>query len=102
MSAYQKSIGKEAAIAMAESGWWIGREDKEVAKIGMFTKELCLPFSELHRALESALGIPVWTHELGLSFDSICQELLGEKDPPTIEDIMNLIPEDKRVLVTLG
>ena len=99
MSNYQKSIGREAAIALANTNWWVGKEPKEIARIGLFTTELCLPFDVLHEAIEKALGRPVFTHEFGLNFDGICQELLGERDAPTFTEILNLIPEEKRILV---
>jgi hypothetical protein len=101
MSTYQKSIGRENAIAMGESKWWIGKDAREIARIGLFTTELCLPFDVLHEAVEKALGRPVWTHEFGLNFDGICQELLGERDAPTMDEIINLIPAEKRIIVGL-
>lgn len=100
MSNYQKSIGKDAAIAMSESKWWVGKSAREIAKTGMLIRELCLPFSELHKALETALGRPVYTHEFGLNFDGLIQELLGERDSPTMEEIIELIPEEKRILIS--
>lgn len=84
---------------MYESKWWEGRDPLEIAKIGMFTQELCLPFEVFHENMEKALGRPVWTHEFAMNFDGICQELLGERDAPTMEEIINLIPEEKRILV---
>lgn len=99
MKTWQKSIGAPAAIAMAESKWWLGKNAKEIARIGLITCELCLPFGVLHKAVEDALGRPVWTHEFGLNFDGIWQELNGERDAPTMEEIINLIPEEKRLLV---
>lgn len=53
----------------------------------------------LHGAVEEALGRPVWTHEFGTNFDGIVQELLGEKDAPTLQEIMDLIPAEKRIIV---
>lgn len=100
MSAYQKSIGRHKAIALAESQWWIGLPYKEIAKVGLLTAELCLPFDVLHEAVEKALGRPVWTHEFGMNFDGIVQELLGERDAPTMEEIINLIPAEKRIIFT--
>jgi hypothetical protein len=99
MSNYTKSIGREKAIALANSNWWVGKPAKDVAKIGLFTKELCLPFHELHKAVEEALGRPVFTHEFGLNYDGICQELLGERDAPTLEEIIEMIPAEKRLVV---
>lgn len=100
MSAYTKSIGREKAIALAKTEWWVGLPAKEVAKTGLLITELCLPFSVLHKALEDVLGRPVFTHELGYNFDGIVQELLGERDAPTLEEILSLIPEAKRIVIT--
>ena len=84
MNNYQKSIGKDKAIEMANSKWWVGMNAKDIAKVGMFTQELCLPFDILHENLEKALGRAVFTHELGFNFEGICQELLGERDAPNL------------------
>lgn len=93
------SIGKEMAISLFESGWWKERPAKEVATFQMFTVELSMPFTEFHRALEEALGRPVWTHELGLNADGIRAELLGERPAPTMEEIIGLIPVEKRIVI---
>jgi hypothetical protein len=100
MKTKQQTIGKEKAIALHDSKWWIGKSPKEIAKVQLFTAELCMPFAVFHEALEAALGRPVWTHELGLNFDGLVQELLGERDAPTMEEIISLIPEEKRIIVS--
>ena len=94
-----QSIGKEKAIALANSGWWEGRTPREIAKFQLFTDELSMPFEVFHESLEKALGRPVWTHELALNFDGIAMELLGEKDAPTMKEIIELIPDKKRILI---
>ena len=99
MSMYQKSIGKDNAIALADTKWWVGKGCREIFKIGMFTQELCLPFDVLHKAVEESLGRPVWTHEFGLNFDGLCQEFLGERDAPSLQEIMDQIPAEKRIIV---
>lgn len=98
-SKYQKSIGSEAAIAFAKTEWWVGKEPREIAKTGLLITELCLPFSVLHEAVEKALGRPVFTHEFGVNFDGIVQELIGERDAPTMEEIIAFIPTEKRILI---
>ncbi len=97
----RKRIGKDKAIELAKSEWWVGKPAREIAMFQMFTAELAMPFSVFHEALEKALGRPVWTHELGLNYDGLCSELLGEKPTPSMEDIVNLIPAEKRLVVTL-
>lgn len=95
----QNSIGKDKAIALFDSGWWKDRPARELAMFQMFTQELSMPFEVFHKALEETLGRPVWTHELGLNADGIQKELIGETPAPTIDDILNLIPKDKWILV---
>lgn len=93
------SVGKEKAIQMRESKWWEGKTAEEIVRLQLFTDELCLPFGDFHGAVEKALGRPVWTHEFGFA-DHLRAEFLGESPAPSFEDICNLIPEEKRVVLT--
>ncbi len=95
MSRYQKSISRERAIALFASGWWVGRTAREIARLQLFTRELCLPFSLFHRALEETLERPVMIHELGLNLDGVIHEFLRESDPPTLAEILDLLPAGK-------
>jgi len=95
------SIGKEAAIAMAESKWWESRTPREIIEFQLFTTELAMPFDKLHEAIEAALGRPVWTHEFAF-LEQLQQEFLGTRAAPSMDDIINLIPEEKRLLVVLS
>jgi hypothetical protein len=96
MSCYQKSVGRDFARALFASAWWEGMPSHQVARMQLFTRELCMPFGLFHRALEDALGRSVWIHELGLNLDGVIHEFLGESDAPTWEEIVNLIPREKR------
>lgn len=58
-----------------------------------------MPFSLFHESLEKALGRPVFTHELALNYDGICGELLDGKPAPTFQEILDLIPEEKRIVI---
>ena len=93
---------KEEAIALAKTNFWESLTPEEIAKFQMFEEKLCMPFSVFHKAMEEALGRPVWTHEFGLNKDGLRHELLGDTPSPTTEEIMDLIPEDKRIIVTLS
>jgi hypothetical protein len=95
----QQSIGREKAVALANSGWWNGRTPRELAKFQLFTAELCMPFDVFHGATEKCLGRPIFTHEFGLNLDGIMLEFLGEKDAPTMDEIVELIPAEKRILI---
>ncbi len=95
------SIGKEKAIELAESGWWKEQTAREICLFQLFVKELCMDFSDFHKAIEESLGRPVFTHEFGLNYEGIVDEFMGNKEAPTFEDIVNLIPESKRVIINL-
>lgn len=95
----RNSIGKEAAIALAETKWWESKTHREIAEFQMTTVELCCPFDVLHESLEAAIGRPVFTHEFGLNWQGLVDELFNGAKPPTLEEIVNMIPEEKRVLV---
>jgi hypothetical protein len=100
MTTQRNSIGREKAIALADSHWWELCTAREAAEFQLFTAEPCMPFWEFHRVLTESLGRPVWTHELGLNYDGIVAEFLGERPAPTMEEIIGLIPPEKRVIVT--
>ncbi|EYB69078.1 hypothetical protein DEIPH_ctg011orf0045 [Deinococcus phoenicis] len=74
---------------------------RERAEFQMTVKELSMPFDVFHEALEKTLGRSVWTHELGLNWEGIHSELWGERPAPTFEEIMNLIPAGKRIVIGL-
>jgi len=100
MNTKQNSIGTEKAIALAESHWWELCTDREIAEFQMFTVELCLPFARFHEALEKAIGRPVFTHEIAMNFDGLAAELRGEREAPTLQEIIDLIPAEKRIIIT--
>jgi hypothetical protein len=92
-------ITKEQAIRMGESGWWNHLPAKQVAAFQLSETLLCLPFSEFHRIIEEALGRPVYTHEFGLNWDGLRKELLGEKPAPTLDEIVQMLPQDKVIVI---
>ena len=97
---FQRSIGRDAAIHLHDSKWWEGRTYREIAEFQMSTQELCVPFAVFHEAIEKTLGRPVFTHELGLNFEGLVAEMMGEKAPPAFEEIIALIPAEKLIVVT--
>lgn len=98
-----KEFTREEAIAFAKSGKWKEMSDRERALFQMYQKKLCMPLEVFYSSLREALGRPVYNHELaGAGWDTIIMELLGEVEAPSLEDIINLIPEEKRVIVNLG
>lgn len=91
---------KEKAIALAESKFWEGMTHKQIAEFQMCEEKLCMPFPVFHEAVEKTLGRPVYTHEFGLNFQGLKDELFNGKPAPTLEEIINLIPEEKTATFT--
>lgn len=94
------SIGEQPAVALSKTKWWEGKTDFEIAHMQMFTVELCCPFDVFHKAIEGALGRPVWTHEFGMNWNGIAEELIAGGEPPTVQEIIEMIPEEKRIVIT--
>lgn len=97
----RQSIGKENAITLFNSGWWKTKTPQEIVRFQLFTNELAMPFSDFHGAMEACLNRGVFTHEFGVNYDGLAREFLGESPAPSLEEILNLIPADKRVILQL-
>lgn len=96
-----KQLTKEQAIAFCQNRCWEGWSARQIAEFQMEQERLCIPFDVFHKAIENVLCRPVYTHEFGLNYENLRKELMGEKEPPVLEDIINLIPEDKRILIQI-
>jgi hypothetical protein len=94
-----KQLTEKEAIEFAKSKIWETWTDEQIVRFQLFQKKLCMDFGRFHQAIESVLGRSVFTHEFGLNYDGIVQEYLGTKEPPTFEEIINLIPEEKRIII---
>ena len=90
---------KEEAIALGETKFWEKMTHREIAVFQMNEPLLCMPFSVFHEAIEKTLGRPVFTHEFAMNYDGIMKELMGDAPPPSFEEILNLIPADKRIVL---
>lgn len=93
---------KEQAIKLFDSKFWENMSFSERAKFQLFEERLCMPFDVFHEAIEKSLGRSVWTHEFGMNCDGLKKELLGEVPAPTMEEIINLIPRGKRIILECG
>lgn len=90
---------KDEAIKLYETGFWEQMSYRDRAMFQMFESKLCMPFSVFHEAMEKSLERPVFTHEFGLDSEGLRKELLGDRPTPTFEEILNLIPEEKRIVI---
>ncbi|OBR54135.1 hypothetical protein [Paraburkholderia tropica] len=93
---------QDEAISLYESGFWKSMSHRDRAMFQMFERRLCMPFSVFHEAIEKTLGRPVFTHEFGLNREGLQKELMCEAPAPTMEEIMNLIPAEKRLIVAVS
>ena len=96
-----KQLTKEEAIAFAESGVWKEWTNEQIVRFQLFQNKMCMPFSRFHEAIEDVLGRSIWTHEFAF-IDEIKKEYLGAKAAPTFEEIVNLIPAEKRLVIGIN
>jgi len=92
-------LTKEEAIALANSHFWEPMSQEERFRFQLFEPRMCMPFEVFHEAAEAVLGRPVFTHEFGRNYEGIVQEYLGQRPAPTLEEIIELIPEEKRIII---
>ena len=93
-----EQLTKEQAIAIYEGGEWKDWSDEEIVKFQLFQDCLAVPFDRFHQAIEKVLNRPVWTHEFAFR-DNLIAEYKKERPAPTFEDILNLIPKEKLIVV---
>ena len=94
-------LTKEQAITLYNSGWWKGISAHDIVMFQLFeeTVRICIPFEKFHKAMEEVLDRSVYIHEFGLNIKGLRKEFLGDIQAPTLKEIINLIPKEKRVLI---
>ena len=93
-----QQLTEEQAKRFYESKVWESWTDRQVVEFQLFQKKLAIPFPRFHEAMGKVLKRPVYTTEFAFA-DLLRQEFLGDKEPPTLQEIMELIPKDKRVII---
>ena len=58
-----KELSKKEALSFYNSGQWKNWPDKKLALFQLRQDKLSIPFDVFHKAVEGAIGRPVWTHE---------------------------------------
>ena len=96
-----EQLTRKQAIAMYESGLWQEWSLEYIAKLQLYNDRLCVPFDLFHQAITQELGRSVWTHEFA-DLDRLKSEYEGLKPKPTMQEIIELIPEEKRIILTAG
>lgn len=93
-------LTQKQATTLCESNWWEGVSDNDVVMFQLHEERLCMPMTVFHAAMRRCLKRPIFLHEMTLqNLDALRKEFLGEKRAPTFEEIINLIPESKRLMV---
>lgn len=93
-------LTEEQAIAIYESKEWEDWNDEQIVRLQLFQNRLCVPIEVFKKSLFKVFGRPVYTHELTSSnHNNLIEEYLGTRPAPTIEEIINLIPEEKRITI---
>lgn len=93
-----RQLTKQEALDFTKTEAYKKMSKKDIAAFQLQQRLLCVEFDKFHECLEAALNRPVFTHEL-INPASLLKEMYGEKEPPTFEDILTMIPKEKRVVV---
>ena len=96
-----EQLTKKQAVSLYESGEWKDWSDGEIVKVQLFQDFLCVPFDRFHEAIEKVLNRPVYTHEFGLNYKGIIAEYLGERPAPTFQEILDLVPKEKLIVLSV-
>jgi len=94
-----KQLTKEEAIKLYESKIWEKWTKEKRAYFQIYQDKLCMPFDKFHEAIEHVLDRPVFTHEFGLNRNGLIAEMEGKKPKATLMEIIELIPEEKRLII---
>ncbi len=95
-----KEITRRQAIKLYNSNWWKDVSARDIVALQLFNGRLLMDFGDFHAAVEEELGRSVWTHEFCSSnVDNLRAEFLGDAPAPSFEEIVNLIPAEKRVIL---
>lgn len=91
-------LTEKEAIEIYKSKVWEKWSNDEIVKFQLFQRRLCLPFDRFHEAMEKVFDRPIWTHEFAF-VNELIAEYCGKKPKPTMQEIIDLLPKDKTILV---
>jgi len=94
-----KELTKEQAIKFAKSGIWKDWNDEQIVRFQLFQRLICIDFDRFHQAMEKVLKRSILTHEFAF-WKELQKEYLDVKPKPTFDEIINLIPKNKRIIIT--
>lgn len=91
-------LTKEQAIELYKSKEWEKWTPEQIVNFQLFQKRLCMDFPHFKKAMATVLNREIFTHEFS-NKEELVLEYLGEKEPPDIEEILNIIPAEKRLII---
>ena len=94
-------LTEKQALDLFNNKFWEPLSHRERATFQMHCERLCMPFDVFHESITKTLGRDVYTHEFALNRPGLIKELHGEQGPPTPREIIELIPEDKRIIIVV-
>lgn len=100
MTTQMSQMTREEAVAFAQHGLWRHLSVKDRGRLQLCQSLLCMPLEAFHEGIEALLGRPVFTHEFAF-MDRLRSEAEGHMPTPSLFDILELIPADKRVVLDL-
>lgn len=84
-------ITEQKAKELLLSKFWEKLTAREIVQFQIDAELTCMPFNVFHKALEESLGRGVYTHEIGLNWEGLKEELKGNRKAPTIKEVMELL-----------
>lgn len=94
-------LTKEQAIELAKNEAWKEMTFRQRAEFQILQRLLCMPFDVFYEAVEKTLDRPVYTHEFGsVGHEGLMAELFQGKEPPSLQEIIEMIPAEKRIIET--
>ncbi len=91
-------LTREQALALYDSRFWESLAYVERARFQLSEERLCMPFEVFIEAVERALGRSVRVGEL-IDSRGLLAELTGEQQPLDVDELLSLVPAEKRMLL---
>jgi len=93
---------KKATLDTKKDKFWEEMSDEEIVRFQLFESKLQIPFDIFHKAIEKILKRPVFTIELtSENIKRLQKEYLGEIQPPTLNEIFDTIPDEKKFCILI-
>ncbi len=97
-----RQLTKEEAVSMYDGKEWADWTDEQIVKFQLYQCKLCVDWDRFRKAIEVVMGRGVSTHEFASSnIAALRAEYEGKRQKPTMQDIVDLLPKDKTIVVAM-